>query len=103
MTFARSEFRLSKPGEDGVPLREKLGKARANGLQKLPQMPTALEHVWHWFRDLSFARTSNGFGPNPITYAEIAAWRDLTLAMPNPWEVSLLKRLDRAYLEEMSK
>lgn len=43
---------------------------------------------------MSGARTSNGFGLNPLSFAEIQAWAALTGADPTPWEVSLLKRLD---------
>lgn len=103
MEFARSEFRLSKPGEDGVSMRAKLEKMKSHALYRLPKMPRALEHIWAWFCELNSARTSNGFGANPITYSEIAAWSALTLNVPTPWEVSLLKRIDRAFLEEMAK
>lgn len=60
--------------------------------------PHAVEHVWRWYCELGGARTSNGFGLNPISYSEIRAWADLTGADPTPWEVSLLKRLDMVTL-----
>lgn len=47
---------------------------------------------------MSGARTSNGFGLNPLSFAEIQAWAALTGVEPTPWEVSLLKRLDAVTL-----
>jgi hypothetical protein len=49
------------------------------------------------------ARTSNGFGPNPISYAEIAAWSKLSGNRPNKHEVKMLRELDRVYLEVDAK
>lgn len=60
--------------------------------------PLALDHVWRWYCELGGARTSNGFGLNPISFTEIRAWADLTGADPTPWEVGLLKRLDAVTL-----
>jgi hypothetical protein len=47
---------------------------------------------------LSSARTSNGFGLNPLPFCEIEAWARLSGVEPTPWEVSLLKRLDMVTL-----
>lgn len=60
--------------------------------------PWPLEHLWEWFAELAAARTGNGFGPNPISYAEIASWAALRCAAPSAWEVSLLRRMDSAWL-----
>jgi hypothetical protein len=53
--------------------------------------------VWGWFWALH-ARRSSGFAPNPISYADIAAWAALMGARPSPWEVWLITRLDDAFL-----
>lgn len=101
MEFARETFRLDLPGEDGVALREKLahlGKDRPE-----PELPAGAAHVWEWFGELNLARTGNGFGANPFTYAEISAWASLLGRCPRPWEVVALKALDRAYLEAVAK
>lgn len=78
-------------------------EANAGSRQARGTAPLALEHVWNWFSDLCGARTSNGFGLNPITFSEIAAWAQLTGNAPSSWEVSLLKRLDLAYLARQGK
>lgn len=65
--------------------------------------PYEVEHLWLWFCDLSSARTGSGFGANPISYVEIAAWARLTGNDPTPWEVSVLRRMDIAALEKFAK
>lgn len=90
---------------DGVSLREKAGRLlqttgrTPDTLRDLPELPEHAAHVWRWFHDLHHSRTSNGFGPNPIPYAEIDAWARLTGTHPKPWEVNALKRMDLIYLE----
>lgn len=61
--------------------------------------PAGAEFLWEWFLDLSAGRASNGFGPSPLSWQDIAAWAALTGQAPTPWEVSVLRRLDRVYLE----
>jgi hypothetical protein len=60
-------------------------------------------HVWSWFLELNAARTGNGYGPNPIAYSEIAAWKELKGASPRAFEVDMLRALDGAYLEAYSE
>jgi hypothetical protein len=68
-----------------------------------PPLPADGEHVWHWFLDLSAARGSNGFGPNPISYPDLAAWVAMTGIIVTPSEVAALLALDREYLAELAK
>jgi hypothetical protein len=56
--------------------------------------PFELEHIWRWYCELGSARTSNGFGLNPLSYTDIKAYADLTRAHMTPWEIGVLKRLD---------
>jgi hypothetical protein len=105
--YARHAFRLLKPGEDGVALRDKLEHiAETTGIVdealNLPSFPTAIQYLWGWFHELQSARTGNGFGANPITFSEIQAWMQLTGRTVHPWEINALKELDRAYLVEVS-
>jgi len=55
-------------------------------------------HLWLWFCDLHAARGGAGSNPHPITYPDIQAWSALSGCRPYPWEVSVIKRLDRIYL-----
>ena len=72
------------------------------GLQG-PELPPDAEHIWQWFLDLNSARGSNGFGVNPISYQDIAAWSSLTGTIVRPSEVAALKALDAVWLGEVMR
>lgn len=109
LAFARESFRLGASGGDGVSLEahhaqaektmRKLGKvATGPAAPESPRCPVELEYLWNWFFEMSQARGC-GFGPNPIGFGEIAAWCQLTGTDLNPWEVSVIRRLDVVCLE----
>lgn len=56
-----------------------------------------------WFGELTAARSSNGFGANPITFTEIKAWAELTGRRPSPLEIVALRRLDALFLSVMGR
>jgi len=58
-------------------------------------LPKGLQHIWHWFADLSTTCGEGGIG-----YSEIQAWARLTGRSPAIYEVKLLKKLDKLYLKE---
>lgn len=62
------------------------------------EIPELFYDVWTWFLELHAARSSNGFGPNTISYTEIKAWSDLTERRLTPHQVALIKQLDRIVL-----
>ena len=68
-----------------------------------PLLPDDVTHVWMWFNDLSAARGSNGWGPNAISYQDIAAWIALTGTITRPPEIAAILMLDRLWLAEQSK
>lgn len=76
------------------------GAAQAE-LAAVPPLPDGAKDLWTWWRELHAARTSNGFGPNPISFTEIAMWAELTWRNPYPWEVQALKALDLLYIESL--
>jgi hypothetical protein len=47
---------------------------------------------------LNSARTSNGFGVNPLSYSEIKAYYDLQQQVPEPWEADLIRYMDNVTL-----
>lgn len=63
-----------------------------------PPLPLELAHVWAWFLELSEARASGSLGTSPITFGEMLAWAQLTDRKPRPFEITLLRALDRALL-----
>jgi hypothetical protein len=90
--------------KDGSTLGEHLAAAAAAGSVRAaldllgPDLPLAAAHLWQWFLELDSARGSNGWGLNPVGYAEIEAWARLTRRSPAPWEIEILRALDRARL-----
>ena len=69
----------------------------------IPPVPIELAYLWRAFNRLASRRTSNGFGPNPIPWSDIAAYSVLTGFPFAPWEVEVIEELDRVFLAEMSK
>jgi len=57
-----------------------------------------LAHVWSAFISLSSSRGSGFNGPAPITFEQIKAWKELTEASIEPWEIEAIKRVDLEYL-----
>lgn len=72
-------------------------------LDELLEIPQSCEHVWKWFIDLNSGRTSNGFGPNPLTYSDIYSYFTLYNMYPDEWELELIKVLDKTALDAISK
>jgi hypothetical protein len=63
-----------------------------------PPLPPAVAALWEAFAALSAARGSNGFGPNPLTYADLAAWQQVHGVPLTGWEAEILLALDRVAL-----
>lgn len=79
---------------------EAAGAAR---VQLDAEPPQLLDYLWGWFFELCTARSSNGWSANPLSYTEICAWALLMRTDPTPWEVSVLRRMDSAYLAGQSR
>lgn len=91
----RHWIQYDTPDENGVSYRDHMKQARVP--VEDPALPLAGEHLWDWFLELDAGRSS-GFGLNPLSYSEIAAWAALSGAQPSSWEVTALKRMDAARL-----
>lgn len=78
------------------------GQLPAN-ISKQLELPPLGVPVWNYFCDLSRARQSNGFGPQPYTYSEIQAYCNLNGITLQPWELDLLKAIDQVALKIMHK
>jgi hypothetical protein len=62
------------------------------------ELPKACIELWSWFLQLNESRTSNGFGFNPLSYSDIAAFFHLRQVVPEQEEIDLIRRLDRTVL-----
>jgi YbbR domain-containing protein len=72
-------------------------------LENLVELKQEYYEIWSWFTELNESRTSNGFGMNPISYSDIAAYFNLQQITPHKWEVDTLRRLDREVLNIYAK
>lgn len=103
MTYAEHEFRMSMPDQEGVTERARLQqierqtKRRPKELDG-PEFPTLMSNVWSAFFDLALGRTAGFSGPNPITYQDIKAWKDLTDYPLSTQDVEIIMRLDRVWM-----
>ena len=65
--------------------------------------PYSLYHVWVVFTHLSATRSSNGFGPNPITYQEIESYLNLGGIELTSDEVDILKNILHETMQNIVK
>jgi hypothetical protein len=106
------------PDKDGVTYRETirtlLDRVRRSGGRpervaeleaelSAPPLPAALAYLWATFCRLATRRSSNGWGPNLITYLEIDAFQRVTGFRFAPWEIELIETLDRMFITENAK
>jgi hypothetical protein len=59
-------------------------------------IPPLIAHLWRWFWQLDQARQSSGYGPQALTYADVATWAAVMDEQPRPWEVTALMTMDAA-------
>lgn len=73
-------------------------------LERLQSMdcPYDCFHVWTVFQALCTTRSSNGFGPNPITYQEIIAYMQCGGIWLDSEEIDILKQIDVIYMDKMN-
>jgi hypothetical protein len=68
-----------------------------------PPFPMPLVYLWSTFARLNGRRGGNGFGLNPIGWAEIDAYQRLTQSRLAPWEIQIVEELDDLYLQAQRK
>ena len=68
------------------------------GLEPPTKFPNLLSHLWSAFLVLNRTRGAGFSGPNPISYEQIKAWKELTANDLEPWEVDVVMKLDGIYL-----
>lgn len=102
--WAEHQFKLNRPDKDGVTEREHLEQVerqigrRVEALEPPTDFPMLISHVWSAFIVLSGSRSQGFNGPNPITYEQIKAWKELTETPISAWEVEAIKRVDAVYM-----
>ena len=63
-----------------------------------PEFPRLVSHVWSAFISLSNSRSTGYSGPNPITYEQIKAWKELTDTPLDSRDVEAVVRIDAVYM-----
>lgn len=58
------------------------------------ELPESCYYIWKWFIDLDSSRSSNGFGIDPINYADVLAYFNLYDIEPMDYELQAIKKLD---------
>ena len=102
--WAEHQFKLNTPDKDGTTEREHLEQVERQTGRKLEALvspepfPLLLSHVWSAFITLNDSRTAGFSGPNPITYEQIKAWKELTDTQLSSQEVVAIKRVDGVYM-----
>jgi len=92
------------PDENGTTEREHLEQVerqigrRPEALEPPTHFPPLMAHVWSAFITLSNTRSAGFSGPNPITYEQIKAWKELTETPISPWEIKAIKSVDTVYM-----
>lgn len=104
---------LNTPDKQGTTRRKSLESARRQ-MEKLGKTPAELdvmfaelkpvelkrgsEPLMLTFLALEGARSSGMNGPQPLSYLEIKAYAELMGETFSPWEIEMLRAMDRAYL-----
>ena len=108
MAFARHQFELSAPQEDGQTLlahlqavEERTGKVHSM-IANAPQLPEGLSCLWTAFLALHECRGSNGFGASRISFADIDCFQRVTGTRLQPWEVEWVRKADNLWLSEFA-
>jgi len=104
LSWAEHEFNLNKTDDKGTTEREHLLQVeRQTGhtpkaLENPTPFPSLLMYIWSAYCSLNSARTAGFSGPNPITYTEIKAWKELTETPLKAWDIQAIKRLDQVFI-----
>lgn len=108
MTFARHQFELSQPQEDGTPLivhlqavADKTGEPHPM-VANAPPMPSGCSQLWQDFLDLHGSRGSTGFGAQRITFADLHAWQQVNGVKLSAWEIGCIRKADSLWLSEFA-
>lgn len=107
LEYAKHELKLSEKQVDGATLRQHAESIRKQtGITppelEYPDINPIINYVWEWFLELNSTRQS-GMGVSGITYTEIKAWCELTGNQPSPYEIKIIKSLDRLFIEHYNK
>lgn len=110
VAYAEWDFRLLKPQQSGITLREAFRRFRRDTGQKHPEdkgplvpLPPGGRLILDWFWDLNRGRQAGMGGYLTLPATEIEAWGRLRGIQPRQWQLDLLYRLEAKFLEVMGE
>lgn len=66
-------------------------------------MPAALAYLWRTYNRIRRRAAAGGFGPSPISWADIDAFTRHSRFALAPWEIEIVEQLDDLYMGEQAK
>lgn len=108
MTFARHQFELSQPQDDGQPTIAHIEAwERSTGkthelLANAPALPGGCEALWAKFLELHGSRGSTGWGAARITFADLDAWQRIRRTQLSAWEIDRIRAADDMWLADFA-
>jgi hypothetical protein len=106
LAFARHQFELSQPQQDGATLLthllavwEKTDRVPSK-LANAPTLPEGLLSLWTAFGELHSSRGSTGLGCARITFADMVYWQAMTGGRLDSWQVEMIRRADDIWLAD---
>lgn len=108
LAFARHQFELSQPQDDGTPLLAHLEVVeRTTGKQhemlaNAPLLPASCAPLWSDFLELHGSRGSTGWGAARITFADMEAWQRIRGTQLTAWEIDCIRKADDLWLAEFA-
>lgn len=108
LAFARHQFELSQPQDDGTPLLAHLQTAsRTMGklhpmLADAPALPLGCLSLWEHFLELHNSRGSTGWGAARITFRDMVDWQQMRKTQLNQWEIDCIRKADDAWLSDFA-
>jgi hypothetical protein len=105
--YAEHELKLSEKQKDGSTLRDALTSLYRNHgisdpLLEPIEFAASMIYLWEHFLNLNSTRPS-GMSIGSITYSEIKAYCDMNGLSFSPFEVRIIKMLDRVFLDHYNK
>lgn len=107
LAYADSEFTLSEPQSDGIPLRAHLeniakhSKELPEELANAVERPELIFYLWEWYCELSAERMRPGQMPSRISAESMKALEWYHCIKLEPWEKKALRMLDNLFFSRI--
>lgn len=69
----------------------------------MPELPAGCLPLWNVFCELSARRGSTGFGPAPLSWADLQGWQAVYGARLSPWEIDRIFEIDALWVTTVAE